>query len=118
MAPVADALARKTTTSVQTVVGSKSQPTAAAAPAAVAAPAAPAPKVTAGARYVQVGAFGQAGNAKNALARIQGLGMGGATARTGSGLTLVMAGPFASTAELQRALQTLRGYYPDAYPRG
>lgn len=71
-----------------------------------------------GARYVQVGAFGEAGNAQNALARIKSLGLGGATSRTGSGLTLVMAGPFASTAELQRALGALRGYFPDAYARG
>ena len=97
------------TAATRTVVVSKSQP-AAAAPAQ--------PAVATGARYVQVGAFGKAGNANKALARIGGLGMAGATARTGSGLTLVMAGPFASTAELQRALATLRGYFPDAYTRG
>ena len=73
--------------------------------------------VAASGGYVQVGAFGEPGNAQNALARIRSLGMGGATARTGSGLTLVMAGPFATGADLQRALATLRGYYPDAYPR-
>ncbi len=96
------------TATVRTVVVSKSQPDAAA----------PAPKVAPGARYVQVGAFGVAGNATKALANLRGLGFGAATARTRSGLTLVMAGPFASTADLKRALNTLRGYYPDAYTRG
>ncbi|MCB1357336.1 MAG: SPOR domain-containing protein [Maritimibacter sp.] len=93
----------------RTVIGSKGQPDAAASTVAA---------VTAGARFVQVGAFGQPGNADRAIARLRGLGFTAATARTGSGLTLVMAGPFASPAELTRALQTLRGYYPDAYPRG
>ena len=97
------------TTRAGTVVLTKSEPDA-AAPAA--------PEVRSGARYVQVGAFGQAGNVQNALARLRGLGMAVATARTGSGLTLVMAGPFASPADLQQALMTLRGYYPDAYTRG
>ncbi len=95
------------TTTVRTVIVSKTP-----------AGASTAPVVASGARYVQVGAFGQAGNAQNAVAKIRGLGFGSATSRTGSGLTLVMAGPFSSAAELQRALQTLRGHYPDAYPRG
>ena len=107
--PAAEATYVRTATA-QTVVGSKSQP-AAAAPAS-------APKLAPGARYVQVGAFGVAGNAKNALANLRGLGFSAATARTGSGLTLVMAGPFASTADIKRALTTLRGHYPDAYTRG
>ncbi len=96
------------TTAVRTVAVSKNQ---------AVAPVPAAPAVAPGARFVQVGAFRQDGNARNALARIRGLGLGSATAQTGSGLTLVMAGPFASTAELQRALATLRGYFPDAYPR-
>ncbi len=69
-------------------------------------------------RYVQVGAFRQAGNARNAVANIQRLGMSAATSHTRSGLTQVLAGPFTDPAELQRALRTLRGHYPDAYTRG
>jgi hypothetical protein len=100
------------TTRVRTVIGSKNQPTA-AAPAPVHAP-----KVAPGARYVQVGAFGVSGNATKALANLRSLGFSAATSQTRSGLTLVMAGPFASSAELNRALSTLRGHYPDAYTRG
>ena len=72
---------------------------------------------TPGARWVQVGAFGVSSNAKRAIGTLQGLGYTAATSRTRSGLTLVLAGPFASTAELKRALQILRGIYPDAYTR-
>ena len=72
---------------------------------------------TPGARWVQVGAFGVSSNAKRAIGTLQGLGYTAATSRTRSGLTLVLAGPFASTAELKRALQILRGIYPDAYSR-
>lgn len=100
------------TSPVRTIVGSKSQPTAAAPALAVA------PAVAPGARYVQVGAFGVPENATRALANLRGLGFSAATAQTRSGLTQVMAGPFASRAELRRALSTLRGTYPDAYPRG
>ncbi len=77
------------------------------------APAAP----VSGKRYVQVGAFRKSGNASKAVANIHGLGMHAATSRTRSGLTQVLAGPFASQAELQRALSTLRSHYPDAYTR-
>ncbi|MEZ5720256.1 MAG: hypothetical protein R3D59_00180 [Paracoccaceae bacterium] len=55
-------------------------------------------------------------NAKRAIGTLQGLGYRG-DVRGPARADLVLAGPFASTAELKRALQTLRGIYPDAYTR-
>ncbi|ETD03059.1 SPOR domain-containing protein [Rhodobacter capsulatus] len=71
-------------------VSSKSAPEAAA-------PAAP--------RYVQVGSFAVAGNAAAAKARLAAAGLPVSSARTGRGLTVVLAGPFA---DARQALATVR----------
>ena len=69
---------------------------------------APAPVVVAGKRFVQVGAFGQPGNAEAAKARLRALGLPVATGRAGR-LTVIYAGPFDSGAQLLSALNAARG---------
>ncbi|WP_102224362.1 SPOR domain-containing protein [Acidimangrovimonas sediminis] len=80
-----------------------------------------APSPQAGGRYVQVGAFGEPGNATRTAARLRAAGlpvaMGTMHAR-GRVLKTVMAGPFASTASLTAALGTVRqAGFGDAYIR-
>ena len=98
---------------------------AAAAPARVtvstrSTPQAAAPATT-GASYVQIGSFGVPANASGAASKLAALGLPVATSKTsrnGKSLQIVMAGPFASTAEAQRALSVARGAgFGDAYIR-
>lgn len=80
----------------------------------------PAPAQAVG-RYVQVGAFGEPANAAGAVARLQALGLPvrtGTISRGGRALQVVMAGPFASAADLGSALGAARGAgFPDAFTR-
>jgi hypothetical protein len=74
--------------------------------------AATAPRAAAkGGSYVQVGTFGVAANAAGAAQRLQALGLPVAKSKLhkgGKDLQIVMAGPFASTAEAQAALGMAR----------
>ncbi|MEM7295025.1 MAG: SPOR domain-containing protein [Pseudomonadota bacterium] len=68
-------------------------------------------------RYVQVGTFGQASNAQAAARRLQSVGL---PARIGAARSyqVVMAGPFASTAQLNAALSAARrAGFSDAFVR-
>ncbi|MDT0682113.1 SPOR domain-containing protein [Roseicyclus sp. F158] len=68
--------------------------------------------------YVQVGAFGQPSNASGAAARLRQSGLPVATSRTSSGLQVVLAGPFSSSADASRALGIARGAgFSDAFLR-
>jgi len=68
-------------------------------------------------RYVQVGMFDVASNAKAAAAKLQGLGLPGRVARTASGKTVVIAGPYGSVPAVNAALATARRGFPDAFLR-
>jgi cell division septation protein DedD len=85
---------------------------ASVAAASRAAPAAARAPVTAAAgAFVQVGSFGVPANARRAEARLAALGLPVRTVRAASGgrmLEIVRAGPFASTAEAQAALEAAR----------
>ena len=95
------------------VVSSKSPAARAVAPAA-----APAPVAASGYRYVQVGAFSVASNAEAAAARLKALGLPGKVARTASGRTVVVAGPYADASALRAALAAARqGGFADAFLR-
>ncbi|RYH02285.1 SPOR domain-containing protein [Salipiger sp. IMCC34102] len=85
----------------------------------VAPAATPVPRATAsGHRYVQVGSFGVPENAARLIARLQAAGLPVASGRSG-GLKVVAAGPFASAADLNRALGIVRSMgFADAYTRG
>lgn len=91
-------------------VSTKSTP-AAAAPAAA----------RAGGAYIQVGTFGVPANASGAAGRLSAIGLPVATSKitkSGKTLQIVLAGPFASTAEAQRALSAARGAgFGDAFIR-
>lgn len=66
--------------------------------------------------YVQIGAFADPANADRAVATVKGLGLPASTA-TGGGLRVILAGPFASEADLANALALLRhNGYGDAFP--
>lgn len=66
--------------------------------------------------YVQIGAFADPANADRAVTAVKGLGLPASTA-TGGGLRVILAGPFASEAELSDALALLRqNGYGDAFP--
>ncbi len=84
-------------------------------------PVATATTTTAGHRFVQVGTYGDPANADRAAAALRGLGLpvGFATiTRNGAALQIVAAGPFASAAEMQAALQAARAAgYGDAFTR-
>ena len=81
------------------------------APVAVQAPAA------SGHRYVQVGSFGDPANAARLIARLQAAGLPVASAKSGS-LKVIAAGPFRSPADLNQALNIVRGMgFADAYLR-
>lgn len=70
-----------------------------------------------GAYYVQAGSFGVPANAQGALARLAAAGLPVATGRA-KGLTLVMAGPFASAGEAAAARAVVRGAgFADAFVR-
>ncbi|KEO50557.1 SPOR domain-containing protein [Thioclava pacifica] len=62
----------------------------------------------AGKRFVQVGSFGVPANAEAAKARLRALGLPVATGKSGR-LTVIYAGPFASSAALQQALASAKG---------
>lgn len=107
----------------QPVVSTKS----AAAPV-VAAPARATPKATAKApakaskgRYVQVGTFGVPANAQAAAQRIARAGLPariGKVTRGGKSYQVVLAGPFASSADLSRGLKRSRAAgFSDAFVR-
>lgn len=72
-------------------------------------------------QYVQVGTYGVQSNAQAAVARLQARGMPVATARasaSGQSVQVVLAGPFASQAELASALNAARALgYSDAFVR-
>ncbi len=68
-------------------------------------------------KFIQVGSFGVHSNADNLLARLQAMGLGTASGRSGA-LKIVAVGPFSSAADMQRALGTVRSMgFPDAFPR-
>ncbi len=78
-----------------------------------AAPAAPT-----GRRYVQVGMFNVMSNAEAAAAKLRAIGLPGRIAKTRSGKTVVIAGPYASAADLRAALAKARnGGFSDAFTR-
>lgn len=81
---------------------------------------APAPQATSH-RYVQIGTYGDAGNAQRAVARLQGLGLPVGVAqmnRNGQALQVVAAGPFGDASALQNALRAARSAgYGDAFTR-
>lgn len=72
-------------------------------------------------RFVQVGTFGVPANARATIAQLQARGLPVARSelrRSGQSLEVVMAGPFASPAELDAALQTARAMgFRDAFLR-
>ena len=82
--------------------------------------AAPAPKAPASGRYIQVGTFGEPGNAKRTAARLQSAGLpvrAQAINRGGKRLTVVMAGPLAGDA-VSSGLRRARALgYGDAFVR-
>lgn len=94
------------------VVSSKSSPVE---------PAKTKAKAGAAGAYVQVGTFGQPANADGAAARLQGLGLPVARAKTnrsGKALQIVYAGPFGSAGEVQAALKAARrAGFSDAFIR-
>lgn len=80
-------------------------------------------KVPAGAGgYVQVGVFADPANADRAISRLKALGLPVASAMSRKGgkpIKAVLAGPFASAAEVQSALSLARrNGYRDAFARG
>lgn len=78
-------------------------------------------KVAKGGAYIQVGTFGVASNADGAAARLKGIGLPVARAKTTSGgkaVQIVLAGPFASAADAATALSMARGAgFGDAFIR-
>ena len=78
---------------------------------------APTATLTARAAYIQVGAFGDPSNAQGAVARLSAAGLPVASQKA-KGLKVILAGPFASAAEAQQALGTVRGAgFGDAFIR-
>lgn len=97
-------------TGLEAIFSSKA-PATTAAPVTTASAAAPAK------RYVQVGMFNVPANAERAAAKLQGLGLPGRIARTASGKTVVIAGPYESVAALNAAIAAARRGFPDAFAR-
>ncbi|MCC7321979.1 MAG: SPOR domain-containing protein [Rubellimicrobium sp.] len=91
------------------------------APAPEAAAVRPAAAPAAGHRFVQVGTYGEAGNASRALGTLQAMGLPATSWQIQSGgrsLTVVAAGPFGDAGALGAALQAARqGGYGDAFTR-
>lgn len=90
----------------------------AAGQAAMAAPAGQSEgsATSVGAPYVQVGAFAQTANAERAIATLKGLGLP-VSVGVGGRLRVILAGPFASSAEVSNALALVRrNGYRDAFP--
>jgi hypothetical protein len=84
----------------------------------IAPPPAPTPQAT-GARYVQVGVFGNPANATAAANKLAGLGLPGRIGKTASGQSVVLAGPFTDAGALQNALSVARrNGFSDAFTRG
>lgn len=85
------------------------------------APAAAKPKTATKGQYVQVGMFGVAANAEAAAQRLARTGLParmGTLKRGGKSYKLVLAGPFGTSAETQRALRQARAAgFSDAYVR-
>jgi cell division septation protein DedD len=66
--------------------------------------------------YVQIGAFREAANAERAIATLKDLGLP-VSVGVGGGLRVILAGPFASSADLGGALSLVRqNGYRDAFP--
>ena len=82
----------------------------------------PAPVAAAGHRYVQVGTYGEPGNARAAVGRLAAMGLPvgqGQVTRDGRVLQIVAAGPFADAAALRQAFGAVRAAgYGDAFTRG
>lgn len=101
-------------------VSTRSAPATAAPRVTVSTRSSPAPAAT-GRSYVQVGTFGVPANAQGAAGKLSALGLPLATSKTtrnGKALQIVLAGPFASTAEAQAALaQARKAGFPDAFLR-
>ena len=100
--------------------GAATKPQGAAATAA--RPALPAVgMIPAGARYVQLGTFADAGNADRAAQRVAGLGypvLRGKDRVNGRPVQFIMAGPFADRESIVRGLDAIRrAGYRDAFPR-
>lgn len=74
-----------------------------------------------GKRYVQVGSFGNAGNARATIAKLQKLGLPVGVSKAsikGKPVQVVMAGPFKASAQLNSALGAIRkAGYRDAFLR-
>ncbi|MGB7316765.1 MAG: SPOR domain-containing protein [Planktotalea sp.] len=94
------------------------------APARVVARAASAPRkvpVASGNRFIQVGTFGVAGNAQNTAQRLQRMGLPvriGKFTRAGKPMSIVLAGPFGSSAHTNGALTAVRNAgFRDAFAR-
>ena len=91
-----------------------------------ATPVAPAPRVTVssmgepakgGASYIQIGAFADPSNAQGAAARLAAAGLP-VSSQQARGLKVILAGPFASTADAAQALGVVRGAgFGDAFIR-
>lgn len=79
------------------------------------------PAQAAGKRFIQVGTFGVAGNAQNTAQRLQRMGLPvriGKFSRGGKQMRIVLAGPFASSAHVNGALNAVRNAgYRDAFAR-
>ncbi len=56
-------------------------------------------------------------NATRAAAKLRSLGLQGRVARTASGKTVVISGPYDQSAALNAALAKARGAFPDAFLR-
>ena len=66
---------------------------------------------------MQVGSFGDPANAARLIARLQAAGLPVASAKSGN-LKVIAAGPFRSPADLNQALNIVRGMgFADAYLR-
>jgi hypothetical protein len=91
------------------------------APVAATPAVAPTLAATSGHRYVQIGTFAEAANAQSATALLLGAGLPAATgslSRGGRAMTVVVAGPFATQADLMNALATARrAGFNDAFLR-